>query len=235
MIRAGRQHLVRTKDMLAQDMGMAAGTFSNKKPYAAKGFPQPISSQRARLLLWDSEQTAAFLAGDPVPDLPPAGSDEDLLDRYEAADVLGVEVKTWDKYKTDPQIAQHLVVVHGVEHCPRGIVRAFKDSRPGRQAATGRPKGSRNIPRDQLHDRIAALLDAAPAITINEVCDVLGVAYSTAQRALATARGDRIAALMTNAPGLSFEQAADQLGYPPVTHRAAREAAARTQRGDDHG
>ncbi|UQA97137.1 hypothetical protein [Streptomyces halobius] len=235
MIRAGRKHLVRTREQLAQDMGMAMGTFRNEKPYAAGGFPAPISSKGVRVMLWDGEQTDAFLADEPVPDLPPVGADDDLLDRQEAAAELNVMPKTWDDYKTSPQIAPHLVVVHGVEHYPRAVIRAFRNSRPGKQAATGRPKGSANaIPRSQLHDEIAPLLDAAPAIAINEVREQLGMAYSTAQQALATLRGDRIADLLTAAPELSFDQAAEQLGYPPAVRRVARQATARTHREHDH-
>ncbi|WP_051877048.1 hypothetical protein [Streptomyces natalensis] len=235
MIRAGRTHLVRTREQLAQDMGMAMGTFRNKKPYAAAGFPAPISPKGARVMLWDGEQTGAFLAGEPVPDLPAAGADDDLLDRQEAASELNVTPKTWDDYKTGPQIAPHLIVVHGVEHCPRAVIHAFKNSRPGKQAATGRPKGSGNaIPRNQLRDEIASLLDVEPAITINEVRRQLGIAYSTAQHALAQVRGDRIADVMTAAPELSFDQVAEQLGYPPAVRKAARQATARAHRGQDH-
>lgn len=158
-----------------------------------------------------------------------------ILDRQEAAAELNVTPKTWDDCKTDPQIAPHLVVVHGVEHCPRAIVRAFKSSRPGKRAAAGRPKGSRNVPRDQLRDQLAPLLDSTPAVTIHEVRELLGIAYSTARQALANLRGDRVADLMKADPELSFEQAAEQLGYPPAVRKAARQAAAQTQRGEDHG
>ncbi|WP_328864069.1 hypothetical protein [Streptomyces virginiae] len=51
-------------------MGIPMGTFRNKKPYAVEGFPAPVSSDGARVLLWDGEQTTAYLAGAPAPDLP---------------------------------------------------------------------------------------------------------------------------------------------------------------------
>ncbi|MFI5689487.1 hypothetical protein [Streptomyces sp. NPDC051636] len=228
MIRAGRQHLVRTSELLAQDMGMALGTFRNRKPYTAAGFPAPISSAGARVLLWDSEQTDAYFAGEPVPELPQADSDQDMLDRQEAAAELHVTPRTWDGYKKDPRIAPYLVTVCGVEHCPRAAVRDFKAFRPGKQAATGRPKGSKNaISSTQLPGQIAVLLDVVPDITIHEVCDQLGVAYGTAQRGLAKLRSDRIADLMKAVPELSFEQAADRLGYPAMVRRAARDVTRR--------
>ncbi|MGW2748067.1 hypothetical protein [Streptomyces sp. NPDC001450] len=223
MIHFERRGLVRTRELLARDMGMSMGTFRNKRPYTAPGFPAPVSSAGARVLLWDGEQTAAFLAGEQVPALPAAGGAGDLLDRQEAAAELQVTPRTWDGYKTDPRIAPHVVEVCGVEHWPRGVIDAFRDTRPGKEGAAGRPKGSVNaVPSGELRGRVAALLDTLPAVTIAEVCDALGVAPATAQRVLAQLRGERIARLLEAEPGLSFTQAADRLGYPAAVRRAAR-------------
>ncbi|MFE3526916.1 hypothetical protein ACFXOD_36120 [Streptomyces sp. NPDC059161] len=231
VIHPERVGLVRTRELLARDMGMAMGTFRNRKPYTQPGFPRPVSSEGARVMLWDGGQTDAYLAGEPVPELPEPGGDGDLLDRQEAAAELGVAPRTWDGYKTDPRIAEHLVVVCGVEHWPRRVVREFRDARPGKQGATGRPRGSTNVlPRGQAHDQVSVLLAARPAITIAEVRDALGIAPATAQRTLAQVRGERIAELMDTEPGLSFTAAADRLGYPPAVRRAAR-GAAQTVRG----
>ncbi|MER7468878.1 hypothetical protein [Streptomyces sp. NPDC097981] len=46
---------------------MTMGTFRNKRPYVAEGFPAPVSSKGARVLLRDGEQTAAYLAGTGLP------------------------------------------------------------------------------------------------------------------------------------------------------------------------
>ncbi|MFC6518201.1 hypothetical protein ACFQFR_38680 [Streptomyces goshikiensis] len=222
MIRRGREHLVRTREQLAQEMGMAMGTFRNKRPYAAEGFPAPISSEGARVLLWDGEQTAAYLERGEVQALPAPGA-EDLLDRQEAAAEVGVSPRSWDGYKSDPRLAPHMVMVCGVEHWPRRSVRAFCDGRPGKQAATGRPKGKANaVPRGELQARVAALLDADPAITIAGVCAALGVAYATAQRALSELRSERIAVLLAAQPSLTADQAAVRLGYPAAVRRRAR-------------
>jgi hypothetical protein len=40
---------------------------------------------------------------------------------------------------------------------------------------------------------VAEFLDADPAVTIGTVTDALGIAYSTAQRALTRLRGERLA------------------------------------------
>lgn len=229
MIHPNRRHLVRTRELLARDMGMAMGTLRNKKPYAVAGFPAPISSDGARVLLWDGEQTAAYLAGEPVPRLPDADGQDVLLDRQEAAAELDVTPRTWDGYKTDPRLSPHVVDVHGVEHWPRRIVRAFRDGRPGKESATGRPKGKPNaVPHSELRDRVAALLDTAPMVTIADTRAALGVAPATAQRVLAQLRGERVRALMKASPGLSFDQAADRLGYPAAARRAARDAVVAT-------
>lgn len=82
MIRAGRLKYAQTITDLATQLGMPLGTFRNKKPHTQKGHPAPISSRTSRALVWDSEQTAAFHAGKPVPALPEADGDEDLLDRH---------------------------------------------------------------------------------------------------------------------------------------------------------
>ncbi|WOX26363.1 DUF6292 family protein [Streptomyces solicathayae] len=226
MIRAGRLQYVQTMADLAAQQGVSLGTFRNKKPYAQEGYPAPISSPTSRALLWDSEQIAAFHAGEPIPALPELDDDEDLLDRHEAAAELGVAPASWNKYKSDPKLAEHVVLVpgqDGTEHWPRHVVRAYKASRPGRGAGGGRRTGSGDmIPRDETLPRIAELLDDNPAITLTEVADTLGITkFPTAQAGLALLRGRRIADLVEAEPGLTPIDAAERLGYPTITHRGA--------------
>ncbi|WP_333732813.1 DUF6292 family protein [Streptomyces sp. IBSBF 3010] len=230
MIRAGRLKYVQTADDLAAQLGMAPGTLKNKRPYAQEGHPAPISSESARALLWDSEQTEAFYAGKPIPPLPETDDDEDLLDRHEAAVELGVTTPTWNTYKYDPRLAEHVVLVPaegGTEHWPRRVLRAFKASRPGRGAGGGRRTGSGDaIPRDLILPRIAELLDENPAITLAQVSDALGIAkFPTAQEGLLRIRGQRIADLIEVEPDLEADQAAERLGYPKITRRGAVAAA----------
>lgn len=226
MIRAGRLKYAQTMADLAAQLGMPLGTFRNKKPHTQEGHPAPISSPTSRALLWDSEQTKAFHAGQPVPALPEADDDEDLLDRHEAAAELGVSPASWNKYKSDPKLAEHVVLVpeqDGTEHWPRRVVREYKADRPGRGAGGGRRTGSGDmIPRDEILPRIAELLDDNPAITLTEVADTLGIAkFPTAQAGLAQLRGRRIADLVEATPELTPLEAAERLGYPTVTHRGA--------------
>ncbi|MEU6071999.1 hypothetical protein ABZ864_48165 [Streptomyces sp. NPDC047082] len=233
MIRAGRVGLVQTVADLAAALGVSVKTLRNTKPYAAPGFPKPVSSVEAQKLLWDGEQTAAYVAGHAVPALPTGELEDDLLDRHEAAAECGVGVATWNSYKNNPRVAEHLVMVAGVEHWPRRAVRAYRDGRPGRGSARtgGRPKGSGDrVPREQLQQSIAQLLDEEPAVTAAAVVEEFGVAMTTATSALAAVRGRRIADLLEEQPQLSPVQAAERLGYPPITHRRALAAARLEQR-----
>ncbi|MDF3141822.1 MULTISPECIES: DUF6292 family protein [unclassified Streptomyces] len=233
MIRAGRLGLVQTVADLAVVLGVSVKTLRNTQPYAAPGFPEPVSSPQAQKLLWDEEQTAAYFAGREVPALPTGTSDDDLLDRHEAAAECGVGAATWNSYKNDPQVAEHLVMVSGVEHWPRQAVRTYREARPGRGSARtgGRPKGSGDrVPREQLQQHTARLLDADPAVTAAAVMEELGVAMTTATAALAALRGQRIADLLEAQPQMSAQQAAEHLGYPPITYRRALAAARSEQR-----
>ncbi|WP_051838349.1 DUF6292 family protein [Streptomyces sp. NRRL F-2580] len=227
MIRAGRLKYVQTMSDLADALGKKLVTVRNQKPYAAEGHPAPISSPSARNQLWDAEQTKAYYAGKPIPELPQVDDEEDLLDRHEAAELLGIAPVTWNTYKKDPDLTTGVVLVpagpKGTEHWPRRLVLAYKNNRPGRGAGGGRREGSGDmIPRDQILPRIAKLLDADPTVTVEAVSDTLGITkFPTAQSGLATLRGRRIADLIETQPDLDPKEAAIQLGYPTTTHRGA--------------
>ncbi|MFE4206117.1 DUF6292 family protein [Streptomyces goshikiensis] len=236
MIRAGRLPYVQTMSDLADALGKKLVTVRNQKPYAAEGHPAPISSPSARNQLWDSEQTKAYYAGEPIPELPQVDDDEDLLDRHEAAELLGVAPMTWNSYKKDPDLAAGVVLVpagpKGTEHWPRRLVLAYKNNRPGRGAGGGRREGSGDmIPRDEILPRIAELLDADPAVKGEHVAETLGITFRpTAQSGLATLRGRRIADLVEKQPGLDLKDAARQLGYPRTQVQADSMAIAVAER-----
>lgn len=231
MIRASRLKFMQTIADLAAARGVPLQTFRNSRLHLQEGHPAPISSPGAKTLLWDSEQTDAYHVGEPVPTPPADDSGQDLLDRHEAAQELGVATASWSKYKQDPALSAHTVRAGGVEHWPRAAVHAFAADRRGRKrAAAGRPVGHGDtVPREQLLDRIAELLAADPARTAGDVVDALGVSMPTAQQGLATMRGRRIADLLQTRPELPPRQAALELGYPTVAHRRALQAAEREQ------
>ncbi|CAM5608179.1 DUF6292 family protein [Streptomyces diastaticus] len=229
MIRAGRRELALTVADMARLAGMSLSHYRKTKPYTKPGHPAPISSSGAARLMWDREQVEAYHAGEPVPSLPPA-SDQDLLDRHEAAALVGVTPRSWNLYKHEAELAKHAVKVPqdgGVEHWPRHVLQRFKDSRPGNGPAAGRPRGSGDmIPRDQVLPRIAELLDADPAATVTDVSNALGIArFPTARDGLNKLRGQRIADLVEANPHLDTTEAAERLGYPRITHRGATAAA----------
>ncbi|MCX4417794.1 DUF6292 family protein [[Kitasatospora] papulosa] len=222
MIRAGRRHLVRTLADLAAQQGVSPQRYAKLKPYVAPGFPPPVSAAGARTRLYDAEQVDAHLLGEPVPELPDQDEDADLLDRQECAAVLGVSPRTWDGYKSAPLLVEHVTEVGGVEHWPRGAVRQYRASRPGKAAVTGRPKNTGDqVPRDQLPGLTAELLDADPAITAARVTEELGVHRDTAQDALLRLRAERMAHLMGEDASLTPEQSAAALGYPAGQVRRA--------------
>ncbi|MFD9411529.1 hypothetical protein ACFWBN_31525 [Streptomyces sp. NPDC059989] len=211
---------------LADALGLKWSTFDRTKPHTAAGFPPPVSSEGALVLLWDLEQVEAYRDGRPQPAIPAVDHQEDLLDRREAAVLLDVKPRSVDSYKTDPFLADHVVVVGGVEHWPRAAVLAYAAGRGTMSAPRGRPKGSGDmVPRDLLPGRIAELLDADPAVTAAHTVDVLGISVPAAQRHLQQERAARIVELMRTEPGLDVEGAAERLGYPPAVRRAALKAA----------
>lgn len=211
---------------LARELDMTWDTFRRLKPYDADDFPAPVSSKGSLVLLWDREQVTAYRDGGPQPILPAVDDDADLLDRREAAVLLKVKPRSFDGYKSDAGLANHLVVVCGADHWSRAAVRAYGAARGTMSAPSGRPTGSGDmVPRDLLPGRIAELLDADPAVTAAHVVDVLGVATPTARKHLLQERAERIAALMRSEPDLDADQAADRLGYPPVARRMALKAA----------
>ncbi|MFC9176789.1 hypothetical protein [Streptomyces sp. NPDC057107] len=223
MIRAGRQHLVRTLADLAAQQGVGIDHYTRLKPYDAPGFPKPISSQGSRIRLYDGEQVDAYRLGKPVPPLPEADDDGDLLDRRECAALIGVAPDSWRTYKRDPALTKARVEAGGVEHWPRHAVRAFQADRPGRDAPKpGRPKSTGDqVPRDQVHGLVAELLDADPTISAATVTERLGVHRNTGQDALTRLRADRIADHIAAHPTLTPTEAAAQLGYPAGQIRRA--------------
>lgn len=218
---------MRTLADIAAQQGIAVQTLLNSGQHLADGFPAPLNAGRTRL--YDGEQVDAHLAGRPVPPLPPADDDGDLLDRQEAAALRGEPLSVWDRRKKDPAISEHLVRVGGVEHWPRHVVRDYTPTPRVRTSSGGggRPTGAGDqVPRDQLPARVAQLLDADPALTAAAVTDRLGVHRNTAQAALTAIRSERMADVMDQR-ALTAAQAAAALGYPAgQTRRASGRAEA---------
>ncbi|MGW6569808.1 DUF6292 family protein [Streptomyces sp. NPDC054975] len=217
MIRAGRAALVRTLADLATAAGKTPKTFANQKLHRLPGHPDPISSARARVLLWDGEQIDAFRAGQPVPALPSQDSDDDLLDRNEAAELAGVAPRTWDRYANLPGIQPRPqpIDIAGTEHWKRGDILTWLAGRPGPGTSPGRPTGSRETnTRASIPARTAELLEQQPAITAARVAAELGITPHTAQRHLTQARTTAVSELLKAEPHLTAPDIHTRLGYP---------------------
>ncbi len=218
------RHLVRTLADLAAQQGVGTHSYLIAKRHLVDGFPAPISSAGSRTRLYGGEQVDAFLAGQPVPDLPTEDDHQDLLDRRECAAALGISPRTWDKYKTTyPILAEHKVTIAGVGHWPRHILHQQQTKKAAKVTAPpGRPTRSGDqVPRDQLLPLTAPLLDADPTISAARVTEELGMHRDTAQDALLRLRADRIAHLMLTDPSLTPDQSAAALGYPAGQVRRA--------------
>ncbi|MEV7416517.1 hypothetical protein [Streptomyces sp. NPDC089919] len=226
MIRAGCEDRVWTRKDVAAAMGARWSSFRTVRPYQAAGFPPPVSSPGARVLLWDAVQVRAHLDGKPVPDLPPAGGPEDLLDRQEAAEHVGVEPVSWDKYRRGDRLKGTSRTVGGVEHWPRCVLDAYVQGRGVPLLPVGRPKGAGDmVPRDELSARVAELLAASPAVTAREVAERLAVAHTTATAHLKRTRAALVADRLTADPHWAPGDVAAELGVPAAVRRTVLEAA----------
>ncbi|MEV6960681.1 hypothetical protein AB0M97_16070 [Streptomyces sp. NPDC051207] len=233
MIRAGRAHLVRTLADLAAAAGKTPNRLSSQKMHKRPGHPEPISSPRARVQPWDGEQVDAYDAGLPIPPLPAQDSPDDLLDRNEAADLAGVAPRTWDRYANLPGMRPRPAPVHvaGVEHWRRGEILRWLAARPGLGSSPGRPVGSRETTsRAVIPVRAAEFLAREPSITAARVAAELGVAPSTAQRALARARTAAVSRLLREDPDLTAGDVHARLGYPRWAAERALAAARTTEK-----
>ncbi|WP_329111856.1 helix-turn-helix transcriptional regulator [Streptomyces sp. NBC_01353] len=169
------------------------------------------------MLLWDSEQIDAHNAGRPVPPPPTNDSEDDLLDRNEAAELAGVAPRTWDRYANLPGIQPRPqpIDVAGTEHWRRGDILTWLAGRPGPGTSPGRPTGSRETtPRANIRARTAELLQHEPAITAAHVAAELGITPDTAQRHLTQARTNAVSKLLRANPYLTALDIQTRLGYP---------------------
>ncbi|MFJ2819477.1 hypothetical protein [Streptomyces sp. NPDC087294] len=224
MIRAGRQHLVRTLADLAAEEGLTLGYYRKKRAYKEPGHPKPISSPTSRVLLYDGAQTDAYRASEPVPALPTDDLPDDLLDLHEAAALVDLAPRSWEVHKNGESLARHVVLVRGknppedlrgVEHWPRRAVLAWKADRPG----TGHTRGGRTVgaldvvPRLELPDRVQHLLVTRPDITAAQVEQQLGIHHDTASRVLVDLRRQGVRRLLDKQPDLTPEDVVEQAGY----------------------
>lgn len=178
-------------------------------PWAQSKHPKPLTTgkpTRARPMLWDAEQAAAYALGKPVPALPELGHPKDLLDRDEAASLAGLTSATWLRYENaeqgrtrepdDSPLVPPADETHaGMPFWYRRTVETYRDERAqaGRKRGGGRPAGtSETTPRAELAARVAELAaerdDNGNLLSIADIARRLGVHYTTAHKHVTAAR-----------------------------------------------
>lgn len=162
MIRAGRDVVDRAE--IAVLAGMSESVAAKKKPWAAEGHPKPITTRRASNgfpTMWDKEQAKKFAAGETVPDLPERDSPDDLLNRFEAAELAGMTPAAWESGYQHGRLPADATKL-GVPHWRRSTVEAVRDNPPTRGRPPGTP-GRRHQDSQELTARIRKLVDQAAA------------------------------------------------------------------------
>jgi len=162
----------------------------------------PISSPHAPRPLYDAEQAAAAVRGEPVPALPiTSDHPDDLLDDGDAAALFpgGLSPASWQQYtRREQTLRATKTTLLGVAHHRRADVEAWRDSRPRRGHGRGRPAGARDgaprpsalrDARELAADLAARADDGAGRLTGAALAAQLGTSERTAQRVLRELRG----------------------------------------------
>jgi len=179
MIRAGRDVVDRLQ--IAALANMSPSVAAKRKPWNADGHPKPITTYRptnGRPAMWDKEQAEAFAAGLPVPQLPEQDDPDDLLDRFEAAELAGMTPVAWESaYHQDrfPKDTEKL----GVPVWRRRTVEAIRDNPPVFKKPKG-PTGNRQRRSQELEQRIRKLLNKpGPRLSNPDIAQRLDVHVNT--------------------------------------------------------
>lgn len=159
----------------------------NPLPWKEEGHPEPLMAGKTapgRPLLWDRAQAAAFARGEPVPDLPAhVEHDEDLFDDAEAAELVGLPLDTWSRYRRDGKVPPADVTLHGADFRYRRTIERFRQERAERADTPhggGRPPGrTESKPRAEVAREIRELVESGETNTA-EIARRVGVAYTTA-------------------------------------------------------
>jgi phage terminase Nu1 subunit (DNA packaging protein) len=185
VIRAGRT-AVDTAGLAALH-GLTPRQARDAQPWNTEGHPARVTTgtrSRDQPDLWDAEQAAAFAQRKPIPPLPTADHEDDLLDRNECAELVDVTPKTWTDYQSQGKVPEPDRDVCGREHWYRRTVEKWRDDRARRTGTPpgGRPPGStEQRPRAELAQHIRELV-AAGETNVAAIAREAGCAYSTARR-----------------------------------------------------
>ncbi|MBA8827764.1 hypothetical protein FHX42_005171 [Saccharopolyspora lacisalsi] len=112
-----------------------------------------VGNRRPRPALWDADQVRAELADDPIPNIPAVDAAADLLDRVEAANLLGLELESFDRARHEGRITltPELCSDHQVPHWQRRSLNAVvQESANDPARGGGRPAGTEESKRDRV-------------------------------------------------------------------------------------
>lgn len=189
MIPAG--HTPIDKNGIAELHGLTSSQAARRRPWSAPDHPAPITRGQpthGRPRLWDTGQAAAHAEGRAVPALPTEPHPDDLLDRFEAAEYIGVDPTAWERDSYRNRTPSTDAQPYGVPHWTRATLdqHATHRQQPHRPAG-GRPTGVREqAPRRNIGDRVAELLTEqhhqGEEVNIAEIARALDIHYTTAHR-----------------------------------------------------
>lgn len=183
MIPAGRRAVDRAG--VAELHGLTWRQAQRHRPWAEPGHPAPIT--RGKPALWDRDQAAAHARGEQVPALPETVDPGDLLDRWEAAELAGVDPVAWERDHYRERVPAPDAQACGVLHWYRRTVEVYRADRATPKRGGGRPPGrSETRPRAEIAERVQKLLDetehSGEPISVAEVARRVGIHYTTAHR-----------------------------------------------------
>ncbi|MFI8234921.1 helix-turn-helix domain-containing protein [Streptomyces sp. NPDC085900] len=151
---------------IAQQAGVPLATWRRRD---APAFRQRIPSlfPHSRIRLYDEAQARAYLAGQPIPQLPSTPHPEDLLNDEEAAALLGITASTVRAYATQGYLSAGKTL-YSLRVWPRHDIEERRTNPPGQGKGGGRPPGTGQGPRKahpyqddpRLHTATQALADA---------------------------------------------------------------------------
>lgn len=183
MIRAGRQ--VIDLHGIAELHGLTPANAKRERPWADTRHPKPLSKRNPtskRPQLWDAEQAEAYADGRPVPRLPQHDDPDDLLDRFEAAELAEVSAEYWKRRHLSGRGPAPDAAPYGVPHWTRRAVLADKAERA---KTAGKAGGRPSTLRQRVEELVKqAERDKRPQPTADELAAVLGVHRITVWRHL---------------------------------------------------
>lgn len=173
---------------IAQKAGVPLATWRRRD---APAFRRRVPSlfPASRYLIYDLEQSLAYLSGSPVPVLPTREDPDDLLNDKEAADILEIDPGTVRGYARRGYLS-HGETVYGARVWRRREIEHRRDQPTGQGKGGGRRRGEPQGARKphpyagdpRLQTASEALVSASPATPISHVAAELAHVHGGSPR-----------------------------------------------------